>query len=315
VADLVTWLLPVRNGMPFLPQTLQSIATQTYQNVRILAWDNASTDETVEELQRWIPRRIPGTVVAGDPRPLGLCLAAMVERCQTELCARIDADDINLPERLERQVAFLEEHPQTAVLGAQVNTIDEDGRRLERWHFSTDDAETRWRLRWENPISHPAVLFRRRVVLRAGNYQECQAAEDFDLWMRVADLAEIRSHPEVLLHYRRSQGSVMAGVTDHVSIERRVMQKNASRLFPEMSEAAALELWEAAHPREPQRDPRLKHLRALRRSARLFAERTGRAAAYFTATETFRLQEDRIKMRLYERMHLTPLVRWKRGRR
>lgn len=310
----VTWLLPVRNGMPFLPSTLASIANQTYRNFRVLAWDNGSMDETVAELRRWIPERLPGEIVAGIPLPLGMSLRAMVERCETELCARIDADDINLPERLEKQVAFLEKHPGTAVLGAQVNTIDGEGRQLERWHFSSGDAETRWRLRWANPISHPAVLFRRSVVLRAGNYQDCQAAEDFDLWMRVAELAEIRNHPEVLLQYRRTQGSVMAAISDHLSVERRVMQKNARQIFPEMPEEAALELWGATHPREPQGVPRLKHLFALRRSARRFAGRTGKPAPYFTGTETFRLQEDRIKMGLYERLHLAGLARWRRGR-
>jgi len=281
----------------------------------MLAWDNASTDETVEELRRWIPERIPGRIVTGEPLPLGLSLAAMVERSETELCARIDADDVNLPDRLEKQVAFMSAQPEVAVLGAQVNTIDGEGRHLERWHFPCGDADTRWRLRWLNPISHPAAMFRRSVVLRAGNYRDCHASEDFDLWVRVAAMAEIRNVPEVLLYYRRTPESVMSKVTDHVAIERRVMQKNARQLFPEMDEAAATDFWEATHPREPQRAGGLKHLFALRRSARLLAERSGKPSRYFLDTETFRHQEDRIKMRMYERLGLGRLVRWKRGSR
>lgn len=301
--------------MPYLLSTLESIASQTYRPFKIIAWDNGSTDETVTELRRWIPHRIPGSIVLDHPLPLGPSLAAMVDRSDTELCARIDADDTNLPDRLEKQVAFLQAHPETGLLGAQVTTIDGTGRQLEHWHFPAGDAETRWQLRWANPISHPSVLFRRSVVLRAGNYHDCQSAEDFDLWMRVAEVAEIRNHPEVLLQYRRTPASVMGGVTDHVSIERRVMKRNAGQLFAELSEAAALDLWEATHPREPQRPSRFKHLFALRQNARLFAERVGKPASYFTATETFRRQEDRIKMHLYERLHVAPVVRWKRGLR
>ena len=121
-SPLVTWLMPVRNGMPYLPLTLKSIAEQTYKNHRIIVWDNGSTDGTVEELRRWIPSRIPGMIVSERPMRLGPSLAAMVEMAGTPLCARIDADDINLPERLQSQVQFMQAHPEVGVLGAQVAT-------------------------------------------------------------------------------------------------------------------------------------------------------------------------------------------------
>ena len=309
----VTWLLPVRNGMPYLPLTLESIAAQTYTNTEIIAWDNNSTDDTLKELRRWIPRRIPGRIVSDRPMALGLSLAAMVNLAKTELCARIDADDINLPSRLEKQVAFLQAHPEVGMVGSQVTTIDQAGAQLERWRLSTADAEIRWQLRWKNPISHPSVLFRKSVILRAGNYRDCPSAEDFDLWLRVAELVEIRNLPEVLLNYRRSPASVMAGVTDHISIERSVMNKNVTQLFPNMPEPDATELWEATHPREPQRSPRLRHLLDLGRNARQFAKRVGKPPAYFSKTEIFLRQEDRIKIHLYQRMHLASVVRWRRG--
>src|SRR5688572_14373433 len=107
MTERVTWLLPVRNGMPFLRETLESIRRQVYDNWEVLAWDNNSTDETLAELHKWIPSVLPGTVVADEPLSLGLSLARMVTAARTELCARIDADDINDPARLAQQVAYL----------------------------------------------------------------------------------------------------------------------------------------------------------------------------------------------------------------
>ena len=106
IHERVTWLIPVLNGMPYISETLASIEAQTYQNWEVLVWDNGSTDGTLEELEKWIPTRLPGRIITGEPLSLGDSLARMVEECKTELCARIDADDINLPERLEKQVAF-----------------------------------------------------------------------------------------------------------------------------------------------------------------------------------------------------------------
>ena len=123
MSERVTWLLPVKNGMPYLPETLASIAAQTYHDWEVLAWDNGSTDGTVEELQKWIPSRLPGRVITGQPLSLGDSLAEMVQQCNTEFCARIDADDVNVPERLERQVAFLLAHPEVAVVGSQINRL------------------------------------------------------------------------------------------------------------------------------------------------------------------------------------------------
>ena len=111
----VTLLMPVFNGMPFLPETLESIERQDYKNWEIIVWDNGSTDGTLEELHRWIPTRLPGRVISGEPLKLGPSFARLVEAARSELCARIDADDVMFPKRLTMQVAFMQEHPEVGV--------------------------------------------------------------------------------------------------------------------------------------------------------------------------------------------------------
>src|SRR4051812_48373516 len=112
----VTWLLPVRNGMPYLPMTLASIARQTYQNFTVIAWDNGSNDGTLEVLHQWIGPKLPGVLVTDRARGLGASMAAMVEMARTELCAVIHADDINIESRLDRQVSFMTDHPKAILV-------------------------------------------------------------------------------------------------------------------------------------------------------------------------------------------------------
>ena len=158
MSEQVTWIMPVKNGMPYLPLTLESIASQTYKNHSIIVWDNGSTDGTVEELRRWIPSRIPGLVVTDRVMSVGRSLAALVEATNTELCARIDADDINQPILLEKQVAHMRAHPEVVALGSQVRLIDAHEMPTgDRWECPTDDAEARWRTRWQAPIAHPEI--------------------------------------------------------------------------------------------------------------------------------------------------------------
>ena len=213
--DLVTWLLPVKNGMPYLPETLASIASQTYPHWKILAWDNGSTDSTVEELHRWIPSRLPGKVITGHPLSLGNCLAEMVQQSETEFCARIDADDINLPERLASQVEFLHQHPEIAVVGTQAYRIDEYGTNHGLWrpyplhHDGIVDLFMRGCVMW-----HPSVLFRRSQVLEVGNYQDIfvdgmrSPTEDYDLWLRMACRYPLANLAQPLLQYRVHSHSI-----------------------------------------------------------------------------------------------------------
>lgn len=200
----VTWLLPVKNGMPYLPETLASIAAQTYREGQVLAWDNGSTDGTVEELRRWIPACLPGRVVTERPMGLGASLAAMIETCETEFCARIDADDVNQPERLERQVAFLREHPEVAAVGTWTTRLDASGADLGPLHrFPTQHEDIVHHLLFANALAHPTVLLRRAAVLEVGNYYDLSPVEDYDLWLRMAAARfRLANLNEYLVRYR-----------------------------------------------------------------------------------------------------------------
>lgn len=282
----MTCLLPVRNGMPFLSAALRSLLEQSHRDLFVIAWDNGSTDGTLAELHGWIPSRLPGLIVSDRPLPLGRCLAEMVTLANTELCARIDADDVNRPDRLATQVRTMLGDPTLTVVGGQHDFIDEHGRLMQgAWSQPLDDATIRWRLRWRNSLNHPTVMFRRARVLAAGNYRECGPFEDHDLWLRLARHGAMLNLPDILIQYRRSSGSVTAN-SDFPQAFDAVARLNAGILFPGMSEDKALGLRQAARL-ESEAPARLRDVIALRRGAIALARDVGHDDMYFRRTDWY----------------------------
>ena len=316
----VTWLLSVKNSLPFLQQTLESIYSQTYRNQKLLVWDDCSIDGTLDELQRWIPHRIPGKIFSGRSLRLGASLAFLVEQADTELCARIDGDDVSLPQRLELQVEFMQAHPEVGVLGTRTLFIDEHGQPCDKWDVASTDAEIRWRSRWQPQLCHPSVLFRKSVIMKAGNYRDFQI-EDLDLWMRLSNITQIRNLDQVLLHYRRFENSMTGKVLDFVALDRKTATLNSSILFPNMSDSARImKLWEATHPSLLHRQPELRKLPVILRSlddrrfikefegaALSLARQTGQPDNYFSSTELFKHQHYHLRRHLFHRAGLGKL--------
>jgi hypothetical protein len=206
----ITWIMPILNGMPYLPDTLQAIADTSTQSARLLVWDNGSTDGSVKELSKWIPNRIPGEIFQGTHYGVGGSLRELVKRVDTEFCSRIDADDIPLPGRLEKQEAFLNANPDVAVVGGQMESMNEYGTRgadLCDYPITHSNILARM-LAGQNPIPHPAVMFRTQAILDVGNYLDLPNVEDYELWMRVAIKHRLANLPDTLTRYRIHSRSV-----------------------------------------------------------------------------------------------------------
>jgi glycosyltransferase involved in cell wall biosynthesis len=295
--------------MPFLRETLASVAAQTFTNHEMLVWYDESTDGTLDELHRWIPFPIPGRIFSGSSFRLGANLAFLLTRAKTELCARMDGDDINLPTRLEKQVAYMVAHPEVVALGAQVALIDAKGRPLTgKWECPTSDAEVRWRTRWQCSLVHPAVLFRKTAVLRAGNYADVES-EDSELWIRLCPFGEMCSLPDVLLHYRRHPASLTGPYNDFFALELRSARQAAVHLFPGVAREDALQLWELTHPSKVHKaSVSLKQLLQFSRAATELARQCGKPRNYFKKTPTYQAQIYWLRRNLLRQSHLLKFV-------
>jgi glycosyltransferase involved in cell wall biosynthesis len=205
----LTVIVPVLNAMPYLSESLASLETQSFRDFEVCFWDNGSTDGSVEEARRWIPGRLKGRVVSGNPLPLHECLARMVEEARTEFVARMDGDDICLPHRFEKQMAAMREDSGLAALGGQMELITEEGEWIKDFdNFPVDFVDVLCRMMVQCPMPHPAVMMRREKILLAGNYRFPKPVEDTDLWFRAARVGALRNLDVKLVKYRVRSKSV-----------------------------------------------------------------------------------------------------------
>jgi glycosyltransferase involved in cell wall biosynthesis len=205
----ITVVLPVRNGARWLGEALASVTGQSLSEWELLAIDDGSADATPAILAEFAGR---------DPRirPIrqeALGLVAALNRGLAEargpLLARLDADDRALPERFARQARHLEENPDVGLLGSWANRIDEQGRPRGRIAPATDPEELARVLMRANPFVHSSVMLRVELARRLGGFRPAfRAAEDYDLWLRVAETAKTANLPEPLVDYRWHEENV-----------------------------------------------------------------------------------------------------------
>jgi len=210
---LVSVVMPVYNAERFVAQAAESILVQTYPNFEFLIVDDGSTDRSLLILERYAAQDTRIRLRSGPNAGYVHRLNEMLDEARGDFVARMDADDIALPERLERQVAFLLANPDHAAVGSQILVIDSDGDPLCVWcKQQTHEEIDALLLSGPNvtAIGHPAVMYHREVVLAAGKYRvDCRPAEDVDLFLRLAeDGGRLANLPLVLLNYRMHLGSV-----------------------------------------------------------------------------------------------------------
>ena len=214
-APRVSVLMSVRNGLPFVEATIASIRAQTFEDWEFVIVDNASSDETADAVQRAAMEEPRIRFVQND-RDLGHSggLNAGLALCRGTWVARIDADDIALPDRLERQLAFVSDNPDVLATSCLAHYIDPRGRRVGKTVHDLTTRQDFARYRAKNlPIGllHPGAFIHHATLLALGGYRaEFDPANDIDLWCRISDLGVILVQPEYLMEYRIHGGSLSA---------------------------------------------------------------------------------------------------------
>jgi hypothetical protein len=203
-APTISVLMPVRNGERFLAEAVESVLSQTFRDLELLVIDDGSTDSTPQILERLgieDPRLVIHRREPGPNLPEVLNFGA--ELARAPLLARLDADDVALPDRFQLQVAFLAAHPEVALVGGQVPLIDESGREIGRAEYPLTNEELQEALCHRNPFVHSAMVMRREAFEEVGGYRpNFVHAEDLDLWLRLADVHRIANLPADVVQYR-----------------------------------------------------------------------------------------------------------------
>jgi GT2 family glycosyltransferase len=198
----VSIVLPFRNSAQTLPACLRSVRKQTLRDFELIALDDRSEDGSAGIVRSFgcEPVKVEGFVTALNQ---GLALA------HAPIVARMDADEIMHPDRLLRQVEFLEAHPEIAVCACRVRLFPREAiragyREYVRWQNALiAPEEIAANIYVESPFAHPSVMFRKTVVADCGGYRDGPFPEDYDLWMRLAQAGHAMARlPEVLLKWR-----------------------------------------------------------------------------------------------------------------
>jgi hypothetical protein len=210
----VTVLMPVYNGREYLREAMDSILGQTFADLEFLIIDDGSTDDSVAVVQSYSDARI--RLVRNETnRGVVATLNRGLDLARGEYIARMDADDVSLPERLQMQMDFLDAHPGVGVLGSACRFIDARGALGQVFANPSSHELIGWRLYFTCPILHPTVMMRRDVIRQRGGYgsevisgREQYGAQDYDLWRQVRHVTRLANLPQVLVRIRRHQSQL-----------------------------------------------------------------------------------------------------------
>ncbi len=209
--SLISVVIPVYNAARFLDVAIESILGQTYHDFEVIAVNDGSTDQSGSILAKCAARDARIRVVSQRNTGIVGALNNGVAAAHGELIARMDADDICMPLRLEKQVAYLREHPECVVVGTDVLYTDPEGAPLIQHRPSEYHVGIVEQLLSGNggALIHPTIMVRRHLLEKSGGYRaHYQWIEDLDLYLRLSELGRLANLPDVHLHYRQHLQSV-----------------------------------------------------------------------------------------------------------
>jgi glycosyltransferase involved in cell wall biosynthesis len=245
-SPLVSVLLPFYNSEKYLKSAIQSILQQTYFNFELLLLDDGSTDGSLNIAKEFAQQ--DARIQVHHHSNMGLCktLQKGVELVKGKYIARMDGDDIALPQRFELQVNYLEKHPNCVALGTALTIIDPENDVLCMPEITQEHEQlVAELLQWKGSrICHPTVMMRTDVVQAVGGYVQEYHFEDVDLFLRLAKQGKLANLSERLLQYRWHIGSV-SHTRNHArinEIKRSILNKASAELglsIPELHQESS----------------------------------------------------------------------------
>lgn len=196
----ITVLMPVYNGEKYISEAIDSILNQTFSDFEFLIIDDGSTDNSCEIIKSYKDKRI--YLVKNETNlQIVKTLNKGINLANGEYIIRMDADDISLPYRFEKQIQFMESHTDIDICGSWVETFYD---KQSIWETPEKDEDIKAYLFFNSAIIHPSVIIRKKSIIKHALYyrDEYNKSEDYDLWERSSKYLKYANIPEVLLKYR-----------------------------------------------------------------------------------------------------------------
>lgn len=221
---IVSVLMPVYNAEKYVAEAVESILGQTFGDFEFLIIDDGSLDGSLAILKRYAEKDQRIRLVSRPNTGYVVALNEMLRLARGKYIARMDADDVALPERFSRQVEFLDIELDVVCVGGAHEVIDEQGRvLLTRLELPENNHEIQQlALAGHGSICHPCAMIRRASLIKVGGYNEAMLpAEDLDLWLRLGEVGALANLKDTVLKYRLH--------TNSVSEQNRIQQRRNAR--------------------------------------------------------------------------------------
>ena len=226
----ISVVMSVYNAGGFLREAVDSVLAQTFEDCEFVIIDDGSTDDSLPMLKKVSDRRV--RIIQQENRGLVAALNRGIEQSTGQLIARMDADDRCEPDRFAMQVRYLDNHPEVALLGGSVATMDEAGNRLAPCVAFPATHEEIWAGIGRRPwvFCHPAVMYRREAAIEVGLYRPDFAhCEDTEFFARLMTRHRAANLPQVLLNYRLCRSAVSFTKTAHGRINAELVARIIDR--------------------------------------------------------------------------------------
>lgn len=208
----ISVVLPVYNAQAYVAEAVNSILSQSFSNFELIIINDGSTDASSSILRKLASLDSRIKLFERPNCGLVFTLNEGISQAKGWLIARMDADDISMPDRFSLQYARMVKSPDLAVIGSFIRVIDKNGNTVRDCDYPLSPAQTSRFLECGSPVAHPAVMMRRDAVLKVGGYRKVFShCEDYDLWLRINEIGyNIANIAKPLLRYRVHGANVSA---------------------------------------------------------------------------------------------------------
>ncbi len=229
---LISAIMPVYNAEPFLSQAIESVLNQSLQEFELICVNDGSTDNSLTILNRYasIDPRI--RVISRDNYGIPRTRNEGVKASRGDFLAWLDADDIAEPRWIEKQLHFLESYPSVVAVGCQLSQVDEELFPVEVWSLPLDHHDIDYGLLngMGGRVTQSACLMRKDAVLNVGGYNEAYPyAEDYDLFLRLAEHGKLANLPEVLVRRRLHPHSITTILPSQTLLVHQIINETCKR--------------------------------------------------------------------------------------
>ncbi len=201
---LVSIVIPVHNGEKYIREALDSCVDQTYQNIEIIIVNDDSKDGTLDVLKEYEKKDNRIQIISvSKQNGLGNVINIGIRQSKGEYIARMDADDVMYPTRLEKQVEYLNNNQNCVAVGGQIDIIDAESRITGHREYAIEDKDIKKNMFLFQPFAHPAVTLRISAVESVGLYPENMwKVEDVKFFFLLSQKGEFHNMPDTILKYR-----------------------------------------------------------------------------------------------------------------